>query len=59
MILLVIISLMLTFLVVFQSPQGEVVNASQLVKASQGKTLVSKLTWGLGMSLMVLTLILM
>ena len=59
MILLIITSLALAGIILLQNPKGDSKMTTQLVKARQGKTVLAKATWGLGVSVALITLIMM
>ncbi|UKN03697.1 preprotein translocase subunit SecG [Paracrocinitomix mangrovi] len=57
MILLVILSIALTFLVLIQNPKGKAVMVTQTVGASKSESIVQKTTWFLGVSVFVVSLL--
>lgn len=59
MILLILLCLALTATILIQTPKGNVVAMTQFVSAGKAKEMLTKITWGLGVSVVLFTLILM
>lgn len=58
MILLILSCLLLTTVIAIQNPKGSNL-AIQFVKAKESKTLLTKATWGLGLGVALITLVMM